>query len=357
MSNDLLILAGKTAYEQIRENGLSPDDISLVLGASGAAKWLVLYGLDSAIFSDWFKGRQEPLHLLGTSIGAWKFAAAAQTDPRAGFDTLKQAYIHQFYKGRITPDKVTRESRRIMDVFLPDDRIREVLANPVFRIGFGAVRCKGLLASKVRLFQVMGMWSGFELNLLSRHLQRYCYERMIFHHGDYDTGIADFSDFPTGFVPLDRANFMKALLASASIPFIMAGVDGVPGAPKGMYRDGGLLDYHPAFALSDDRDGLILYPHFYPHIIPGWFDKKLGRRRAAGPVLDRTILLAPSPAFVATLPFGRIPDRKDFVRLQGRDDERVAAWETAAGRSLKLGTDFLEAVSSGRIRELVKPLG
>ncbi|MDX9963341.1 hypothetical protein [Desulfobacter postgatei] len=51
MLNNLTILAGATAYRHIKENGLSPNHIDAMLGASGAAKWLCIYGLDSVIFS------------------------------------------------------------------------------------------------------------------------------------------------------------------------------------------------------------------------------------------------------------------------------------------------------------------
>ena len=96
---DLLFLAGHRAYERIRSGGLSADDVNMVVGASGAAKWLVLPGLESALFGQWFTGRKKPLHLYGTSIGSWKSAAAAQQNPQAAFDRLAQAYIHQHYQG------------------------------------------------------------------------------------------------------------------------------------------------------------------------------------------------------------------------------------------------------------------
>jgi len=101
---------------------------------------------------------------------------------------------------------------------------------------------------------------------------------------------------------------------------------------------------------------LILYPHFYPYIIPGWFDKKNVNRRINGSAADRIILLAPSEKFISRLPFGRIPDRKDFSCLMGQDGVRVNAWEKAADMGRLLGDAFLEATHSGRIQDLVRPL-
>jgi hypothetical protein len=356
MTDDLVIAAGRTAYAHIKKNGLSPEDIRLVLGASGAAKWLVLYGLDSAIFSRWFKDRKDPLPVLGTSIGAWKFAAAAQKDPVTAFDALKHAYIHQYYRGRVTPAQVTRESERIMTAFLNQTRQDEILDHPFLRITFGAVRCRYLLGSRHGSAQVLGIAAGAVLNRVSRTLHRLYLERVVFHHPQFDPRTVDFSGFPTRCVPLGPHNFQQALTASGAIPYVMEGVTDIAGAPRGMYRDGGMLDYHPAFALCSGQNGLILYPHFYPYIIPGWFDKRSPGRRETGPVTDRMILVAPSDRFVSRLPFGRIPDRKDFTRFLGADATRVTAWEKAADMSRVLGEAFLDITRTGRIQDLVQPL-
>ncbi|MBW1896448.1 MAG: patatin-like phospholipase family protein [Deltaproteobacteria bacterium] len=354
MSQNLLILAGKSAYNHIRERGLSPSDITVVMGASGAAKWLVLYGLDSAIFSHWFKGRKQPLYLFGTSIGAWKFAAAAQGDPVGALDRLREAYTHQTYKGRVTPAKVSEESLRIIDLLLPPGSIEQILSHPYLRISFSAVRCKGLMGKKHHMTLSVGMLSAFALNVLSRKLQKLYFERTVFHDSRNTSTVLDMTDFTLNRVQLTLENFHEALLATGSIPLIMEGIENIEGAPKGMYRDGGILDYHPAFPLRPKTKGLILYPHFYPHLTLGWFDKRFPKRRAKADVLDQTVILAPSPEFVSRLPFGRIPDRKDFVRLAGKDEERIQAWEKAASMSLGLGEAFLEAVETGRIRDEVK---
>ena len=49
----LNILAGERAYQHIKKEGLSPEDISVIFGASGAAKWLTICELDKIIFSQW----------------------------------------------------------------------------------------------------------------------------------------------------------------------------------------------------------------------------------------------------------------------------------------------------------------
>jgi hypothetical protein len=202
----------------------------------------------------------------------------------------------------------------------------------------------------------MGLGQAFALNAISRKLQQFCFERVLFHHPKFKTGILEENNFPTTSIPLDRKNFSKALLASGSIPMVMAGVNHIPGAPEGTYRDGGLLDYHPAFSLNPEQAGFILYPHFYTELTPGWFDKKLSNRRVKGKAVERVIILAPSPKFVSTLPFGRIPDRQDFIRLMGQDNERIAAWNKAADMCKVLGFEFMEAAESGSIKDKVKKI-
>jgi len=57
MEDVLTLAAGPIALKHVREYGLSPNDVSTIFGASGAAKWLAIAGLDKAIFGDWMAGR------------------------------------------------------------------------------------------------------------------------------------------------------------------------------------------------------------------------------------------------------------------------------------------------------------
>jgi hypothetical protein len=47
---------------------------------------------------------------------------------------------------------------------------------------------------------------------------------------------------------------------------------------------------------------LVLYPHFQKSVVPGWLDKGLKWRHGATRFLDSTVVLAPDPAWVKTLP-------------------------------------------------------
>jgi hypothetical protein len=84
----------------------------------------------------------------------------------------------------------------------------------------------------------------------------------------------------------------------------------------------------------------VLYPHFQQQVVPGWLDKALKSRHATSPFLDSTIVLAPNPEWVETLPNGKLPDRKDFITYQGNLVGRVKVWKAAAKASAQLADEF-----------------
>ena len=138
---------------------------------------------------------------------------------------------------------------------------------------------------------------------------------------------------------LTPQNLAHALRASASIPLLMQGVRNPAGAPAGTYWDGGIIDYHLALPYSS-ADGLVLYPHFANHITPGWLDKPFRKRRAQGPTLANVVMVSPSPAFVASLPNGKLPDRGDFKRYGTDHAARIAVWRRAFAESERMAEAF-----------------
>jgi hypothetical protein len=130
----------------------------------------------------------------------------------------------------------------------------------------------------------------------------------------------------------------------------MEGVRDIPGVGVGTYRDGGLLDYH--LDLPYQGDDLVLYPHFYEHVVPGWFDKSLRWRRASATNFRRALLIAPSEEFVASLPGRKIPDRRDFYGMS--EAERMRRWQVVVDESEALGDEMRELVTTGRIADRVQ---
>lgn len=353
MGGNLLFLAGKKAYGKIKKNGLSPDDIGVCVSASGAAKWLALYGLDKKVFGSWLNNRSTPVNFFGTSIGAWKFAAACQKDPDLAFDGLADAYINQRYGKGITADIVSETGKWILESYLPDEKINEILTHPHYRISFSAVRCINNTDRESALLQSVSLLKAAFLNLIKRENLGSCFERTFFMDKRDVPYYAAINEFPLNKVFLNRDNFKKALLASGSIPLVMKAVENIKGAPEGRYRDGGIIDYHPCFDFTGNQDKIVLYHHFYDTLTPGWFDKKIFWRRAGSKEMENILLISPSEKFVDSLPEKRIPDRKDFNRFEGKDDLRISIWEEAKEKSLILGEEFMEAVNSGNIGDML----
>jgi hypothetical protein len=136
----------------------------------------------------------------------------------------------------------------------------------------------------------------------------------------------------------------------------VAGVRDIFGAPNGVYRDGGLIDYHINQDYTTRSGGLTLFFHHQERIIPGWMDKRLKRRRPPEPFLDSVVMVYPSEEFVAGLPDGRIPDRSDFETFIDDPATRIANWRRTVELSAPLGEEFLELIASGRLKDVVDKL-
>lgn len=339
----LQVTAGATARAQLAEKGWDPALFSLLLGASGGPKWLVLSQLDRVLFGEFLPRREAPLHILGTSIGSWRHACLGQDDPLAALDRMEQHYIHQRYSARPSTAEVTEASLAILREVLGPKGVAQIVHNERLITHVGTVRGRGPLAVSQRQIHMMGLVMAGLSNAIARSWLQPWYQRVLFSgSGDAtDTGMR-WRDFGTQSVQLTEDNAEDALLASASIPLTLDGVPTPQGAPPGLYWDGGVVDYHhPIDAYQGD--GLVLYPHFYSYIIPGWLDKSFPSRRPQGDVLDKVVILSPSPDFVATLPGAKIPDRKDFQQLS--TDQRFEAWWQAVKQCEALAEEFTDLLA------------
>ena len=355
-TGNLVFLAGKKAFSKIREEGLKPEMVKVIAGAAGGPKWLVLNHLDRVLFSSWFKKRTKPLFLIGSSIGAWRFAAASQNNHKKAIDRFQSGYLDQQYSSNPGPVEVTRETIRIMDGFLDDSKINEILQHPYMRLNIMAVRSKWAVASDRKMFLALGLLASAFFNTFNRSSLRFFFERVLFYDERTLPPFWKMDGFPILKIPIKEDNLKKALLASGSIPIIMSGVENIAHAPKGTYRDGGVIDYHMDIPFLGDDKGIVLFPHYTDRIIPGWLDKKLSWRKPSSPNMDNVVLVAPSGKFIGRLPDKKIPDRNDFWRFKGRNAERIECWKTVIKKSERLGHEFLEAVETGKIREFIKPM-
>ena len=351
----LSLHAGPDALHLIRERGLSAEDVSILPGASGGPKWLVLAGLDRYLFGSFFAGpRSQPLHLIGSSIGSWRMACFAQRDPVAALDRGHEAYISgQRYSARPDTDEVTTVLNAVLDALLGATGIAEILSHPFARLHVITSQGRGFAASGGKFALTTAIAGAGLLNLVSRSTLPLQFRRVIFHAGGDRSPFRELHDYPTTHVALTPTNLRAALAASGSIPLVINGVR-IDGTGPALHWDGGVTDYHLDLPF-DAGDGLVLYPHFYSHVVPGWFDKRLSWRRAGVRNFRRTLLLSPSADFVASLPGGRIPDRTDFRTMS--EAQRIMVWNTVRSASAALADELHELITTDRIADRIQPWG
>lgn len=343
MSFPLTIIAGAEARKRLRAEGWQPELFTAIVGASGGAKLLGIAHLDQIIFNDFLSRSDHSMELYGSSIGSWRHAALASGNPDA-IATLQDRYLKQSWDRndpRSTREIVDSLCEWVLDGFLDEGAIRDILGNPRFNTHIVTARGLGLNSRTADWLLGIGMGASALGNLFSRKLLGLGFQRVIFSTGP--ACAFHFDDFNSLHIPLTTDLLKPVLKASGSIPFLMSGVSLSSGAPTGQYWDGGVIDYHFDFA-NQSGEGLVLYPHFGTAVIKGWFDKKLPWRRNSTALLERTVVIAPSEHYLAELPEGRIPDRKDFSRYT--DEQRLANWQTCIDRSRLLAGAFDEVISN-----------
>jgi len=360
----LKVYAGSEALAHIQQHGLQASDISMLLGASSGPKWLVLHGIDQWLMRAFFNTRHQALHLLGTSAGAWRMAAYAQQDNLAAHERLTEAYIKQCYSDKPAAEEVLATCRSIIRDLLGEQGAHEILQNPYVKLNLITTQCHGLTAANLKLLKTIGFGAAALMNKISRKTLGKQFTRVVMHHPDEHFSSGKLDDLPTRYAPLSEAYMEDAILSTGSIPLIIEGVRDVAG--EGLYQDGGITDYGfdlPLLlenkklenkeledkALEDktqaqtSAEGFVLYPHFAKYPAPGWFDKSWLRKNHVSrkPSLAnyaRTIMLVPSDDFVAKLPYGKIPDRHDFLKLS--DQERMAYWRKTIALTQTLADDL-----------------
>jgi hypothetical protein len=357
----LHIHAGPLARQHIQAHGLQAQHISTVPGAAGGPKGLILGPLDRFIFGQWLPGSTQPVHLVGASIGAWRMATACQADPVAALRGLEHDYIHQHYA--LQPGQKRPSAAFVSELFGQNLRgffeghVPGILQHPRYRLHILTSRGRHVLAREQRWRTPLGFLGALAANTVHRRALGGWLERVVFssQHAALPFGT---QDFPTRQVRLTEANFAEALQASCSIPFVLQAVHDIVGAPSGAYWDGGLTDYHLHLnylaAQGNSKmiapssidtwpsapKGLVLYPHFQQAVVPGWLDKGLKWRHKSSHFLDNMVVLAPNPAWVKTLPNGKLPDRTDFTRYGQDLQARVQAWSAATSASEQLADEF-----------------
>ncbi|OTG64553.1 hypothetical protein B9T29_00810 [Acinetobacter sp. ANC 3903] len=349
----LNIRAGHLARQLIEKDGLLAQQVDIIPGAAGGPKGIGIQGLDQAIFGDFLAQAPQRRTLIGSSIGSWRFASMAAWGAKEGTERLSELYTNLYFHKKMTRQQVGNICREML-VNLVQGKEQQLVKHPDYHLAVISVKAQHIFQSDRSLPLLASVAGIVSSNALARKHNRLFMQRVI---SQPETGkqfkVQD--DFVTHYQALTQDNVTPWLMASASIPGVMAAIRDIPDAPKGSYRDGGLIDYH--LDLPFESQGIVLYPHFSDSITPGWFDKMLLKKRQANPENQaRTLLLSPSQDYLQSLPLGRLPDRKDFT-LKGLDQKkRIQMWNQSVAESQRLGDEFLEMVEKQNFPQFMQDL-
>lgn len=344
------VFAGRVALEHITQHGLKPSDIRVLMGASGGPKWFVLSHLDRYLAKHWLTEIDHPIDLVGSSIGAWRMAAFAGQQATDAIDLLEHDYLHQRYSPKPTRAEITDSVNALVDGFI---RHTPLANHQQRKLHIVTARCKGLTQSENPSSLAIAMTGVALGNAVSRNTLPHWFDRVTFSNAGKSLPVKQWDRFDSSIVSLTNDNYRDALLASGAIPMAISGIKNPSGAPKGLYRDGGMVDYHFDLPIKPNN-GLVLYPHFSSTLKPGWFDKSLPWRKVNRDHYSHTVVIAPSEAFINSLPFQKIPDRHDFKKFDS--DSRIRYWKTVVDKNKAIADAFHDWVNSPNSCNTVGPI-
>ncbi len=335
--------AGPGALAHVQRHGLAPADIACIPAAAGGPKGLALIPFDKLFYREWLDRPGLELELIGASVGAWRMAALAQPDPVAALDRLVRAYVRdQNYAERPSTQDVAVAIAQIARAVL-GGRPLEVRDGVALTIVTSHARGPLANTESKLAFARATLTNAVSRTRLASHL-----ERVLFVAGRPGFMQQPFDAFGLVRVPIEPDNAADALLASGTIPLVCTPVRDIAGAPAGCYWDGALVDYHLLLPYPQLTRGGDRAPHRLLSTLQRLRDAGAGststcrgaRRRAATPGSTTCCWWRPSPAFLARLPNGKLPDRQDFYRYGQDHAARIRDWERAIGECER----FAEAV-------------
>jgi len=354
--SDIVVRAGRSVFDMIKDGGFDWNRVTHYIGPGAGPRWLMASGFDLTLLKNEVLGNRVPVTLVGSSAGALRFAAWIQPEYEKSYRNLMEAYVSMTFTRRDNSGSILRAISTIINDYIEDDALPFALTSRRYRLAIIAARARNMTASERSLLQGLGMGAAFLFNALHRSWIQLFFQRVVFYGGAIPPPFCLKKGFKGTFVPLDVVNFKHVIMASSSIPLVIDGVRDIYGAQNGIYRDGGLTDYHlnQRYAFKED-DVTLLFSH-QRRIVPGWMDKKLTYRKPLGENLENLLMVYPSEGFVQKLPGGKVPDRQDFKTFVNDPKTRMENWRKAVKMSETLGEEFLEMAESGKIRTLVKKL-
>jgi len=356
MVDTLIVKAGKNALAMIRDGGFDWNRVTTYYGPASGPRWLISSGFDLSLMQENCLGKNHPVLLAGASSGAWRLASWLLPEAMKSYLELRHAYIETYYKRGMSPQEVREKLKKVINHYIEDEAIPFALKNKQYRLAIITARSRKIMASETPLILKIGVGLCFLSNAVCSAAIYSHFERVVFYSGPKPPAFCLRSTFRGRYIPLQTDNLKHAVLASGAIPLAVAGVRDIFGAPNGIYRDGGMVDYHINESFTDNPQEITLFFTHQRQSQPTWMDRKLKYRHSPDSLMDNVLMVYPTQAFIASLPNGKIPDRDDFLSYADQQGTRIRKWWEAVEKSKHLGEEFLELVASNRIRNFVSPL-
>ena len=226
MAFPLTVIVGTEARNQLTELGWQPELFKAMVGASGGAKLLGIAHLDRTIFTNFLSRIDHLMEPYGSSIGSWRHAALASADAVSALEKLQYRYLNQVWDQddpRPAHEIVDGLCEWVLDGFLNQESINSIIDHPRFTTHIVTTRGRGLNNRPNDWLLAIGMGSSAIGNILHRDLLILGFQRVVFSSGP--SRAFSFHDFDTAHVPLTQDLVKPALIASGSIPFLMARVN------------------------------------------------------------------------------------------------------------------------------------
>ncbi len=350
MMSQLRYRAGPRALGHLRRFGLRGQVRVFVAPATGP-KWLAAYGFDRALIDGNLFDGSVPTLLAGASAGAWRSLSFASPEPAAMHRALMEAYCVQEFSRADTPATVRSAFEEMLAKLFAGSEQR-ILAHPSLRLAIHTARARGSGGRASTRWHLASLSLAALLNPWSPRAQQAALERVTFHSREVGAALVEHRGRRVELLP---TNLLPAALASATVPLAMEPIGDIPGAPDGIFLDGGMTDYHVAERYVHARPGVTLLFTHQRRLFGRWLDQYLPWRNPRGGVLEDLVHVYPAPDFVASLPGGSVPTRHDYRELVDLPGERVRRWKTAVLESERLGECFLRDLESGRLIDSVEP--
>ena len=254
---NIRVRAGRRAYRADPRRRFQPGPYRTYFGPGGRPRWLATSGFDLTLLKEAALGRRFP-------VWPWSAPPRGPGALRLGCSPARRRATLPFAKptsrrrtvAKTPPQRSSSPWSALSTAILRMTPFPFVLAHKQFRLAVLTSRDEDPVRLGTAVAPETGFITCFLVNALHPALMHRLAERVVFYYGAQTSRFLPAQRVPRPLHPLSETNFKSAVIASGAIPIVVGGVRDIFGAPDGIYRDGGFLDYHINQDYTTRNDGL-----------------------------------------------------------------------------------------------------